>query len=132
MMDKRVTILAGVSGSGKSNLRLTWSEISELPLVDLHELRDEEPGLTWEEYHIRAHSRLAELFETEDHVVIEGYFLPGSPSLKMLLEFLWEKQVMPSYILLWAPMSVIEERLASDEERLGVAKQAWRSLYQGL
>ena len=132
MSDKRVTIIAGVSGSGKGHLRTTWPETSKLPLIDLHELREEEPGLAWEEYHAMAHIRLAELLETEDHVVIEGYFLPGSPSLKMLLEFLWKEQAVPNYILLWVPVSVIEQRLAPEDERLEVAKSAWRSLYHGL
>lgn len=107
-----VQIMAGVSGVGKTYMReKLWPHEY---VIDMGIIRIEHPGEAW-------HSMFFDIFLPEIHgllhdneaefIVVEGYFLPGTPSLKLLLEHLKVEGATPSYWFMWAPLLVCEDRI---------------------
>jgi len=125
----RVTIFAGVSGTGKTRLRKTL--YVSLPCVDMADVRREFPQAEWPKVWREFIVRLRDALDVHAHICVEGYFLPSTHSLDRLMEFLRGRgDVISDYILLWTEIAVIRERLSSPEDgpRLAMAGRCWKPL----
>ena len=128
---KQVLVLGGVSGVGKTTLRKTMmGEHPSTPVIDAMDIYQETPELSWKDRFAVMVERLDEALSDHDVVVLEGYFLPDSPTLKLLLLTLEQLDVAPQYVFLWTTLDEIERRLAQPEDagRLELARKVWRPL----
>ena len=83
---KRAIILSGVSGTGKTYTRTTAPELKDLPHLDIAEVYREFPEFDWSEALGCLLKRARKMLQEHDTIVIEGYFLPGSTTRKMLVD----------------------------------------------
>jgi len=83
---KKVIILAGVSGTGKTHARLNDPELKDLPYVDIAEIYERWPEFDWYEalHALLKHARF--LLQKYDTILIESYFLPGTTSRDILVD----------------------------------------------
>ena len=128
---KQVLVLGGVSGAGKTTLRKKMmGEHPATPVIDAMDIYQETPELSWKDRFAVMVERLDEALRDHDIVVLEGYFLPDSPTLKLLLQTLQQLDVVPQYVFLWTTLKEIERRLSEPEEagRLELAQKVWRPL----
>jgi predicted kinase len=127
---KQVTILAGLSGTGKTHLRNN-SYLSELPCIDMAGIYREFPEFDWPEAFECFLKRLREALSKHDHVVVEGYFQARSKSLRLLLDDLKVAGAWPQIIRLQAPTWACMERLeadldaATEAEDTALAREIW-------
>lgn len=87
---KTVIVLAGLPGSGKTHLRLTDPELSGLlfaDIADIYKEAREQYGfvMEWDLATETLIRRYWEILHQNDTVVVEGVFMPGSPSRQMLM-----------------------------------------------
>jgi len=75
---RKVIVLAGVSGVGKTHARLTDPALKDLPCVDIADVYCEYPEFDWMEAFFALARRVRTCLEQCDTVIVEGYFLPGS------------------------------------------------------
>lgn len=132
---KQCLILGGVSGVGKTPLRETlMRDGPDTPVIDALSIYQETPELNWKDRFAIMIERLDEAFRDHDVVVAEGYFLPDSPTLALLLKTLEQMEVVPQYVFLWTTMEEIERRLTAiddDRGRLELARKTWKPLPLG-
>lgn len=129
---KQCLILGGVSGVGKTTLRKAlMGDNPSTPVIDALSIYQDTPELTWKDRFAIMIERLDEALEHNDIVVVEGYFLPDSPTLALLLQTLEQLDVVPQYVFLWTTMEEIERRLKAIEDergRLELARKTWKPL----
>lgn len=127
-MKPDVIILAGVSGSGKTRTRLT--EYPECPYVDIAEVYKEIPWAGWYEATVAVATKVRKL-AGDKPVIVEGYFLPGSASLKLLKQNI--SGMRADYRLLHAPKEVCMQRVIESgidvEIRLDLIDRKWEEAY---
>ena len=114
---KRAIVLCGVSGTGKTHARLNAPELKDLPHVDVADYYRECPGLDWVSATAAVCRRARELLEEHGVVVIEGYYLPGSPSRMMLQADMTVAGAKVEFHEFWAPMETCIERIRRQWER---------------
>jgi predicted kinase len=93
---KKLTVLSGISGAGKTHYRK--KHLAHFKFVDMADIYLKY-DCQWNEALGRAFDRLEELFEDNDQVVLEGYFLDQSIS-RQWLEYMsercdWELEIIP-------------------------------------
>lgn len=135
-MNKRITVLSGVSGTGKTYHRT--HELAHLPFVDIADVYRENPFIErgamatcalWD--------RAEKLLEENDEIVIEGYFLKGSESRRWLVSLAHRSYVEVEIINFWAPLDTCEARIRGQvlrgdcspyegEMRISLLKKCWR------
>ncbi len=131
-----VLCLCGVSGAGKSFLRQTKQEFRDLPVVDISDVYRELPWADYVEATLEVARRTRELLKSHDAVLIEGFFIAGSPSRLLLEDELSRLDAEVKFTLVHAPMETCETRLRlqrtrgeiteSDfQVRLGMLKRCW-------
>ena len=128
MSNKRVIVLCGVSGVGKTHARLHDPELASLPFVDIADVyRD----LDWaESYGATAAlaTKTCRLLRDHGCVVVEGYFLPGSLT-RNLLGHNFGPGTMLEFRLMVEPIEVCRERVISSGEnvvsRLKTLDEVW-------
>lgn len=136
--EKRILVLAGVSGTGKTRYRRR--HLANYPYIDIADLYKEFPSLMRGAPAVitlsyRLHKLLGE--HLVGTVVIEGYFLRGSESRATLITEAQAWGVPIHFMNFWDPLEVCEQRLrqamenneiASDdgEERIAMTKRCWR------
>ena len=152
-MKKKAIVLCGVSGVGKTHYREDpENHISHLPAMDIAEVyrahRADFPDypLDWQsatEQLLKMVDLAFELMEGMSSwsppytVVIEGYFLPGTPSRRMLVRGLRIMGVEIEFKELWAPYDVCLERLQAQLDsgegsaaeirgRMDLLQKCWR------
>lgn len=127
----KITCMAGVSGVGKTWKRTNDPILAALPFLDIAdiyvELEADDSGYVvadWNSAMIVLIDRIVEHKQSgTKHLVVEGYFLPGTPSRKWLADACKVQGIDIEYQLLWAPLKVCAERLydqfdaLSDEEQ---------------
>lgn len=113
---KEVVILSGVSGVGKTHFRLHTPELASLPCLDIADIHAEFPELDYAATTGVFLKRLRKLLEEHDRVVVEAYFLSGSPSLNALLDDLTVIGARWQLIRLHAPLEVCQERIMAQME----------------
>lgn len=84
----KVTVLCGVSGSGKTHFRTHSEKLSTLPVVDIADIYRQYPHFDWYEALHTVISRVEKLLRQNEHIVVEGYFLPGTASRTVLQRWL--------------------------------------------
>lgn len=116
-MKKKVTVLCGVSGSGKTYLRTTNPDLKRLPYVDIADVYAQYPEFDWVTATCVACRRALALLQQNDHVVIEGYFLPGTPSRRQLEREMIVAGVSALYILLTVTTAAAQQRILDQFQR---------------
>jgi len=114
---KRVIILSGVSGTGKTHARTHLPELKDLPFVDIADIYAEWPEFDWFSATVCLCKRVRKLLEEHDTVVVEGYFLAASISLRMLENDLHVIGAKADIRVFWEPLGVCEQRLIRQWER---------------
>lgn len=79
-----IVLLSGVSGTGKTWLRTRHTQLSQLPCVDIADIYDDLPDADWWQATNALIAKTHKLLKDHPTVLVEGYFLPGTESRKML------------------------------------------------
>ena len=121
----RITVLCGISGVGKTHYR--EHNLPDVPYLDIADIYDEiylhEPLVTRSAIISMAHATLAErIWEAANkgipHLVVEGYFLPGSPSRDKLSGVARVLGADIEFILLEAPVDECQRRILAQWDAL--------------
>ena len=114
---KKVIVLAGVSGTGKTHARTHDPELKDLPHVDIADIYEEFPEFGWYEalYALLKRARL--LLQKHDVIVVEGYFLDGSTSRRILVNDMKVAGATIKFREFWAPFQVCALRITQQWER---------------
>jgi hypothetical protein len=135
----KVTIVRGLPGSGKSHeIKRNYPGHT---VIDMADLRDEVLSAR-DSYDVYLESmrllfsRLLSLQDTEEEVVVEGIFHPGSSSSNWLQSFLTGEDIDYSIIQVWRPFEQVISSLVKDYEKDGdkerfVARVYLASKYEG-
>ena len=122
-----VILLSGVSGVGKTYLRQN-SYLSDFPAVDIADVYDDLPSANWSEAVSALTAKVKKLLDDHDTVVVEGYFLPGTESRKMLGHQLWGYSGQEYF--LHAPYDICAQRIRDSghdvERRLELLDARWQ------
>lgn len=93
-----VRIVRGLPGSGKTHFRL--EKLSNLPSIDLDDLRDQEEERElgfYKAYKERMHRLFSRLMDEKSKgtpvLVVEGIFAPGSESERWLMDFCGDNDI---------------------------------------
>lgn len=128
-MAKKLIVLAGVSGVGKTYTRTHDPRLKDLPCVDMADVYRDHPLRVWPETYYIFEARLDKTFIGHDTVVAEGYFLPGSTTRNWLANKMRRLGIEMEFIDLHAALSTCEERIAASgenvEPRLQMLKRVW-------
>jgi len=114
---KRAIVLCGTSGSGKTHARTTDPELRDLPCVDIADAYRRDPGCDWLDAAFYVLKQVRRLLRRHDVVVVEGYFLPGTTTRKMLVDDLKVTGAQAEFRWFWAPIEVCEQRISDQWER---------------
>jgi predicted kinase len=114
---KKVIVLTGVSGVGKTHTRLNDPELKDLPCVDIADIYQEHPEFDWSDalYTLLQRTRL--LLQKHKIIVVEGYFLPNSPSSRQLVNDMKVAGARVEFREFWEPFEVCQGRIARQFER---------------
>jgi len=120
---KRVLVLCGISGSGKTRRRTRDPLLRRLPFVDVRDIykayEDQGDEADWETVVDDAIIEVQKLLETHDRVVLEGYFLKRSSSRRMIRANFERDDSQVDFIDLEAPLAVcikrIEDQVIAEE-----------------
>ena len=139
---KKAIILTGVSGAGKTFARTHDPELVDLPVVDIADVyRVAEANfglqLDWYSAHHKLLHHVRRALQKHNTMVVEGYYLPGSETRKMLLDDLKVQGVQADIRVFWAPLKVCLERIAQQfenseisaaecKQRIELTKKLWR------
>lgn len=129
---KKATILSGVSGTGKTHYRKR--NLAKLPFLDISDFYHNKDTLyfDWLKVYRKFFDTLDTLLSEHDEVVIEGYFLPGTPTREMLLNFLENREVEVEIRTFWAPYSECTKRIRLQYEKLEINKQQYQRRLKAL
>lgn len=116
-MRKKVTVLCGVSGSGKTHRRTTDPDLKGLPYVDIADVYKEFPEFDSFVATAVVCKRVRSLLQKTDHVVIEGYFLPGTPSRRKIANEMQVAGADAEFILLTVTAAAAQWRILSQYSR---------------
>jgi hypothetical protein len=114
---KKVIVLAGVSGTGKTRARLNDPELKGLPYLDIAEIYERWPEFGWYEALYTLLKRIRGLLKEHDVVVIEGYFLPETVSRTILTNDLKVAGAKVEFREFWEPFQVCALRITQQWER---------------
>lgn len=116
-MKKKVTVLCGVSGSGKTYQRTIHPALKDLPFVDIADVYKEFPEFDWFLATAAACKRVCVLLQQNDHVVLEGYFLPNTTSRKLVAAEMTVAGANAEFILLVVTPDVAQQRILAQYNR---------------
>jgi len=103
-----IYVLFGVPGAGKT---YTYErQFNDVPKFDVADVYRKYPGTNWD----RVTRKVARLAMQHDHAVIEGMFLPQTPSRSLLEMLLRGRSVM--WIHVHAPYEICKHRIISREQ----------------
>jgi predicted kinase len=123
---KKVIILAGVSGTGKTHARLNDPELKTLPCLDTADIYEEHPEFGWYEALYALLKRARQLLQKHDAIVIEGYFLRFSTSRRILVNDMKVAGATVEFREFWAPLQVCALRITQQWERGEIAAPEYR------
>ena len=111
---KKVIILSGVSGTGKTSARTHDPDLKNLPCVDIADIYRKFPEFDWMDATACLIRKASMLFREHGIVVIEGYFLKGSFTRNWLVRDLKVAGVHNVDIReFWAPIDTCVDRVAA-------------------
>lgn len=135
MTEKKVIVLCGVSGTGKTYARENASELSSLPYVDVADVYLSNPSFNWVGATAGVIARVKALLADHSVVVVEGYYIPGSVTRDMLAEGLGRYAVV-NWRLMVEPIEVCRQRVEDSGERveirLEILERVWERSGQKL
>ena len=115
MGKKRVIVLCGVSGSGKTWTRTHDLRFKDLPYVDVAEIYrgyyDGDVIADWETVVDDAIDQVKDLLEAHQRVVLEGYFLPNTGSRRAVYSSLQRDESQVDFLDLNVPLDLCIERI---------------------
>ena len=116
---KKVIVLTGVSGVGKTHARLNDPELKDLPCVDIADIYQEHPEFDWSDalYTLLQRLRFMLREQEDEAIVVEGYFLPGSPSRRKLVNDMKVAGAQVEFRELWEPFETCALRISRQWER---------------
>ncbi len=122
MANKKVTVFCGISGAGKSFERKK-GPYKSLPFIDMGEVRkrNNTNDCDWIDFLLIAEMEAKDLLMRNDHIVIEGYFLPGSLSREFITKSL-ETLATLEFIFLNTPLDICLQRLKSQFDLHQISK----------
>jgi predicted kinase len=123
---KKVIVLAGVSGTGKTHARLNDPELKDLPYVDIADVHEEFPEFDWYEALHALLKRARQLLQEHDIIVIEGYFLRFSTSRRILVNDMKLAGAKVEFREFWAPFQVCALRITQQWERGEITAPEYR------
>jgi len=123
---KKVIVLVGVSGVGKTHARLNDPELKTLPCLDIADIYEEFPEFGWYEalYALLKRARL--LLQKHDAIVIEGYFLRFSTSRRILVNDTKVAGAKVEFREFWAPFQICALRITQQWERGEITAPEYR------
>ena len=128
MANKRVIVLCGVSGVGKTWARTHISELMDLPYVDIADVYRDMPYAGARVATEALINKVLKLLKEHDSVVVEGYFLPDTPSRSLLITRL-DRFAQALFRLMVEPIEVCREQVISSQEdadlRLEILNKVW-------
>lgn len=116
-MRKKVTVLCGVSGSGKTHRRTTDPDLQRLPYVDIADVYKDFPEFDWSVATSVACRRVCVLLQQNDHVVLEGYYLPNTPSRAIVINSMRVAGIDAEFILLTVTAAAAQQRILDQYNR---------------
>ena len=123
---KKVIVLAGVSGTGKTHARLNDPELRDLPYLDIAEFYERWPEFDWYEALYALLKRARILLQNHNVIVIEGYFLEGSTSRNILKDDLMVAGAKVEFREFWEPYEVCELRITQQWGRGEITAPEYR------
>jgi predicted kinase len=138
MMMAKMLVLCGISGTGKTHARTTDPTLSSLPFVDIADVyKESDYKIDWEDATTELIRRARRLLAQNEVVVVEGYFLPRTPSRSMLIQDSRVGGYEIELRLFKAPIEVCIQRIMDQyergevtfkdaESRIGIAKRVWK------
>jgi hypothetical protein len=115
-------------------MRTTHPELKDLPYADIADVYREWPEADWLMAIEELLRRIRALLETHEDIVIEGYFLPGTPSARILLSDLAVAGVQYDIITLHAEHYICRKRILNQNEvpfgeakgRIALLEKTWK------
>ncbi len=129
MTEKKIIVLCGTSGVGKTYAREHLPELRNLPYVDVADVYLDNPGCTWVEATAGVISRTKALLRKHDVMVVEGYYLPGTASRNMLSEGLGRYAAI-DWRLMVEPTEVCRQRIEDSGERVDIRLEILESVWE--
>jgi predicted kinase len=123
---KKVIVLAGVSGTGKTHARTHDPELKDLPYVDIAEIYERWPEFDWYEVLYTLLKRARQLLQEHEAIVIEGYFLRFSTSRRILVNDMKVAGAKVEFREFWAPFQVCALRITQQWERGEITAPEYR------
>jgi len=141
-MPKEVTVLCGVSGTGKTHFRT--NHLPHVPFVDVADIYAAMPGADWHEVHNALHAAIDKMLLEHERIVVEGYFQAGTRTTAMLRIHLVDlRWCEVTWLHFWAPLDVCIERIQRSalgaskdvrdlaDKRIEVLRKCWRPSLPG-
>ena len=110
-----IVCLSGVSGTGKTHWRTTQESYKDLPQFDVADIHDEQPVGLGAPAVYALWNKLKPLLDTEPVIVIEGYFLPGSESRRVLADLCQRAGRQLWYVEFWEEKDVCIKRIRKQQ-----------------
>jgi hypothetical protein len=111
---KKIIVLSGVSGVGKTHRRTSDPTLKQLPFIDIADIYKEHPGISKLTAFGRMMTSTEMLLRETDTVVLEAAFLPGSRQRDWLTVWADFLNAEVEYIELTAPKEILLERVECD------------------
>lgn len=127
---KKVIVLCGVSGSGKTWARTHHEALKDLPAVDVADAYRDNPEATYLEATASVVKQVKNLLLRYDTVVVEGYYLPNSLTRNMVKNGLREVACV-EFRLLYAPIEVCRQRVECSGERVDIRLEVLERVWAG-
>lgn len=128
MANKKIIVLCGVSGAGKTYARENLPELACLLFVDIADMYRYLGTEDWRVATEGLIDKATELLETHDTIVVEGYFLPGSVSKRMLSRDI-HRDIVLDFRLMVEPLNLCKARIKDScvdvDLRIEILDRVW-------
>ena len=118
----KAIVMTGVPGAGKTRYR--ESNLSHLPHVDIKDIYDAVGDISWDAAVMAMLVKAGKLFQDgASTVVLEGVFLPGTPSRELLERELRDMRIDTRFILVHLSYWACDENIVRSSEGYERAKR---------
>jgi len=117
----KVTIVAGLPGSGKTFYRQNDPILRDQVHIDIQDVYADLPDEAWGGVMSALCCKLQKVLRQNASVVVEGCFLPGSQSLNWLKMEARRCRAIVDYVLMDTPVNVCRQRILDDRDSGRVA-----------
>jgi hypothetical protein len=117
-----------MSGVGKTHARRNHPELKDLPQVDIADVYRDLNTTNYIAAHTGLIERVRKLMEKHDTVVVEGYYLPETPTRRMLERGFDDFDV--EFRLMYAPLGVCKERVEASGVDVGIRTEILEHVWE--